>query len=82
MQYGNSESLLVEAIIAMARSLRLSVVAEGVETAQHLQMLRDMGCHYAQGYYLARPLPAEDFLEAAEHIQLLLAQDKRASIPR
>ena len=82
MQHGNSESLLVEAIIAMARSLRLSVVAEGVETAQHLQMLRDMGCHYAQGYYLARPLPAEDFLEAAEHIQLLLAQDKRASIPR
>lgn len=78
MEPGNSESLLVEAIIAMARSLRLSVVAEGVETAQHLQMLRDMGCHYAQGYYLARPLPADDFLDASSHIQSLLTPDKNS----
>lgn len=78
MESGNSESLLVEAIIAMARSLRLSVVAEGVETAEHLQMLRDMGCHYAQGYYLARPLPAEDFLDASSHVQALLTPEKRS----
>ena len=73
MQFDGNERSLVQAIIAMARSLGLNVVAEGVETAGHLQILREMGCHYAQGYYLSRPLPAEDFAIAAERIALLLA---------
>ena len=73
MQYDGNERSLVQAIIAMARSLGLNVVAEGVETEGHLQILREMGCHYAQGYYLSRPLPAEDFAIAAERIATLLA---------
>jgi EAL domain-containing protein (putative c-di-GMP-specific phosphodiesterase class I) len=45
----------------MARSLRLRVVAEGVETAEQLAFLRLHDCDEAQGYYLSRPAPAAQF---------------------
>ncbi|HVK90241.1 MAG TPA: EAL domain-containing protein, partial [Mycoplana sp.] len=49
---------LVGTIIEIGRSLDITVTAEGVETAGHVQMLRDMGCDTLQGYALARPMPA------------------------
>lgn len=52
---------IVRAIIAMAHSLELVVVAEGVETAQQLAVLRSLGCDIGQGYYYSKPLPAEVF---------------------
>lgn len=52
---------LVDAIIAMAHSLGLIVVAEGVETAQQLDYLRRQGCDQCQGYHFSKPLPAEEF---------------------
>jgi EAL domain-containing protein (putative c-di-GMP-specific phosphodiesterase class I) len=55
---------VVEAICAMAHKLRLQVLAEGVETAAQLQMVRDLGCDAAQGYFFSRPMPAPEF-EAA-----------------
>lgn len=48
------------AIIAMAHELDLAVVAEGVEEAGQLAMLRDMGCNHVQGFFLHRPLPGAD----------------------
>ncbi|HEY5799182.1 MAG TPA: EAL domain-containing protein [Burkholderiaceae bacterium] len=50
---------IATAIIAMAHSLHLTVVAEGVETADQLAFLREAGCDYVQGYYFARPMPQE-----------------------
>ena len=47
---------IVVAIINLARSLRLSVIAEGVETQDQLAFLRRHGCDEAQGYYIARPM--------------------------
>lgn len=47
---------ITTAIIAMAHTLRLKVVAEGVETVEQLEFLRGLGCDEAQGYYLGRPL--------------------------
>jgi EAL domain-containing protein (putative c-di-GMP-specific phosphodiesterase class I) len=58
---------LIEAIVAMARSLELHVIPEGIEDQDQLDTLRAMGCHVGQGFFLARPAPAEaiDVLLAA-----------------
>jgi diguanylate cyclase (GGDEF)-like protein/PAS domain S-box-containing protein len=50
---------IVSAILAMAKSLGLRVVAEGVETAGQLDVLRKHGCEVAQGFFFSRPLPAD-----------------------
>ncbi len=50
---------VIGAILALARSLGLEVVAEGIETEQQLRILRDMGCVYGQGYFFGRPKPAD-----------------------
>ena len=52
------------AIVAMARSLGVAVVAEGVEKASQMQFLREIGCDRAQGYLLARPAPAHEMPRA------------------
>jgi diguanylate cyclase (GGDEF)-like protein len=57
----DSDSAIVQAIVAMARALRMNVVAEGVETEAQRQYLQDIGCHVMQGYLKARPLPLDEF---------------------
>jgi EAL domain-containing protein (putative c-di-GMP-specific phosphodiesterase class I) len=49
---------LVKSIIDIGNNLGLEVTAEGVEDAECLTMLADLGCHFAQGFHLARPMPA------------------------
>lgn len=60
---------MVQSIIEMGRSLGIDVLAEGVETMQHAEVLRDLGCGSLQGYAFARPMAADqltDFLRARE----------------
>src|SRR5207248_9300447 len=52
---------IVNTILALASSLDMEVVAEGVETEQQLNLLRNMHCAYAQGYHLSRPIEAQQF---------------------
>ena len=52
---------LIELILDIAGYLGVPVVAEGVETAHQMNLLKAAGCDYVQGYYFSRPLPAEEF---------------------
>lgn len=53
---------IVRSIIDLAHNLDMSVVAEGVETMQDWDTLVELGCDYAQGYYISRPLPVDDLI--------------------
>ncbi len=68
------ESSMVSAIISMARSLRMRVVAEGVESAEELAFLQDQKCDEAQGFLFSEPLPPEQFAR-------LLATGIRSAVP-
>ncbi|HVL58840.1 MAG TPA: EAL domain-containing protein [Burkholderiaceae bacterium] len=68
-----SSAALTRAIIAMSHSLDISVVAEGVETREQLEFLRQHQCDQAQGYLLGRPAPAAGFLARARSDTSVLA---------
>jgi EAL domain-containing protein (putative c-di-GMP-specific phosphodiesterase class I) len=55
------DTTIVSAIINMGQNLGLRIIAEGVETATDLQFLKTRNCDEAQGFYLGRPVPAEQF---------------------
>jgi len=52
---------IITGIIELSKAFNLSVIAEGVETPIHGEQLLSLGCHIAQGYGIARPMPAKDF---------------------
>ena len=56
-----SDAAIVAAIIAMARALRMGVVAEGVETLEQAEIVRDLGCDDLQGYLFSPAVPPEEF---------------------
>lgn len=57
-----SDKAIVAAITAMAQKLKLEVVAEGVETVEQLNYLRELQCNYVQGYYFSKPVPADEVI--------------------
>ncbi|WP_081095423.1 putative bifunctional diguanylate cyclase/phosphodiesterase [Erythrobacter donghaensis] len=58
---GSAESLaIINAVVAMAKSLDMSTTAEGVETVEEAALIRNLGCDKIQGYYFGRPMTAED----------------------
>lgn len=59
MVEGDQNSAIVKTIIALAHNLNMDVIAEGVETPEQLAQLRSLGCECGQGYFFAKPLPAE-----------------------
>ena len=72
----DDDSKLTQAIIAMARSLELKTVAEGVESGEQAQFLREHDCDEIQGYFFSRPLPYEQLVEKLQaHAQ---EQDRKS----
>lgn len=69
----DEEKSIVKAIVSLAHNLRLGVVAEGVETAEQLDYLREVGCDQYQGFFCSPAVPAEDFLKLLKRL--------RASLP-
>lgn len=59
MENGNENTEIVRTIIMLAKSLGMSVTAEGIETAEQFSQLRALGCDYGQGYFFAKPLETE-----------------------
>lgn len=55
--------LILEQVVLMASKLELGLLAEGVETKEQIEMLRNIGCDQVQGYYYAKPMPEEEFFE-------------------
>ncbi|OWW22354.1 putative bifunctional diguanylate cyclase/phosphodiesterase [Noviherbaspirillum denitrificans] len=67
------DAAIVRAIISLAHSLRMGVIAEGVEDARQLDYLRKNRCNQIQGYYISRPVPADDidaFLRAGNAVAM------------
>ena len=63
MMVSDKGRLILEHIITMAEQLKLGLIAEGVETGDQVELLKQMGCDQVQGYYYAKPMPKEDFYQ-------------------
>lgn len=59
----DDKQVVVDAIIQMSHRLKMKVVAEGVESAQQVELLKEMGCNYIQGYYYSKPLPINELID-------------------
>jgi EAL domain-containing protein (putative c-di-GMP-specific phosphodiesterase class I) len=71
------DALIVRSVIALAKSLHLRVVAEGVESEPVWRRLSDLGCDVAQGHYLSRPLPPDELIAWARQWDELYAEAHR-----
>jgi EAL domain-containing protein (putative c-di-GMP-specific phosphodiesterase class I) len=67
-----NDASITKSVILLGQSLNLSVIAEGVETAEQLALLKQYGCDEVQGYYFSRPVPQNELA------QLLSANPERA----
>ncbi len=79
---GPTDAAIISAMIAMAHSLGLSVVAEGVETEEELRFLQDLRCDQVQGYLLSRPQPPEEIsklLSQSSGIKSMILNHSQAS---
>jgi len=66
-------------IISLGKWLNLLTIAEGVETQEQVQMLKNMGCRYVQGYFFAKPMPMKDFQEYLKRTYVEKQPDKTLS---
>ena len=61
LEESQGDAVIVQSTVSLAINLGLRVVAEGVESPEALELLRALGCDQAQGFHIARPMPADQF---------------------
>jgi diguanylate cyclase (GGDEF)-like protein/PAS domain S-box-containing protein len=76
------DAAIARSVVSMAHSLRLQVIAEGVETEAQLAYLRRHACDQMQGYYFSRPVPADAFEQMLQERKCLPLETGRAAAPR
>jgi EAL domain-containing protein (putative c-di-GMP-specific phosphodiesterase class I) len=80
MDEGSENGEIVKTIVSLAKTLRMNVIAEGIETIHQLHQLRILGCEYGQGYLFSRPVPVNEVEELLQDPNrwrnILLAQSK------
>ena len=54
---------MLKHVIAMAQDLGMEVIVEGVETIEHIKLLKENNCYLAQGFYFDEPLPKSEFIQ-------------------
>jgi diguanylate cyclase (GGDEF)-like protein len=74
--FDNEDTAIIRAVVTLAKSLGITVTAEGVETTEQLSQLRSVGCDQGQGYYFARPVSAD---RLPELLSSLDADDRHGS---
>ena len=62
-EMGNNDHILLNTIIAMGETFNLNIIAEGVEHQYQMEYLKERGCGYYQGFYFAKPVPEDEFLD-------------------
>ncbi|MGK7931045.1 MAG: diguanylate cyclase [Microcystaceae cyanobacterium] len=67
---------ILQGIMTIGQGLKLNLVAEGIENKQQLELLRNMGCHYAQGYYISYPLPPDQLTKLLLSPQVLKGESQ------
>ncbi len=71
LEKSNEDRAIINTILTLGQKLGMEVIAEGVETAAQVTMLRQEGCDYGQGYFFAKPLPAQSAQELIQQYQPL-----------
>ena len=69
MANDKDDESIVKAAVDLAHNLGLKIVAEGVEDEKTLDLLTEMGCDYAQGYHMAKPMPFDDVIDFIKQSQ-------------
>lgn len=67
MHKNESTMELVKSIVSLGKNMKMTIVAEGVETLEDAKVLKEMGCHMAQGYYFAKPMPEKEVIEVVSN---------------
>jgi len=78
LEQGQSDNSLVNTITLLAQGLGLETVAEGVETAEQMEAVLQLGCSYVQGFYFAKPCNASELLAQVERIQTSFSKTPRS----
>lgn len=81
IQNDQDDLAIVRAILALGNSLEKRCLAEGIETSEHFAILKSLGCHFGQGYWMSKPIPAKEFSNLLTADQRFLQLNTLEALP-